>query len=401
MIEDVLVADPPADSVDAVRHRLRAFLDRHRPPTPCLVVDLPAVADRYRLLRRLFPAAVLHYAVKANPAPEVVGLLAALGASFDVAGVAEAELCLRAGAPADRLSYGNTVKKASDVVRAHALGVRVFTVDSEADLLNVAALAPGADVLCRVFAFPTAARSAFGRKFGCEPDLAAALLHRAHRLGLRARGVSFHVGTQQLDPRAWEHGIATAARIMATLAASGVHLTTLDLGGGLPAGYRDGAPPLADYATAIGESLDRHFGSAWPEVVLEPGRAVVADAGVLRTEVVLVSRKSYEDRHRWVYLDVGRHNGLTETEDEFITYALATARDGGPVGPVVLAGPTCDGDDVLYERNTYHLPLDLAPGDLVDVLATGAYTASCATVGFNGFPPLPTTHLGASGEPVR
>ncbi|CAM03603.1 ornithine decarboxylase [Saccharopolyspora erythraea NRRL 2338] len=400
MIDDLLAADPAAEPIEAVHRRLRGFLDRHRPPTPCLVVDLPTIAHRYRRLRGLFPRAVVHYAVKANPAPEVVSLLAGLGASFDVASPAEAELCLRAGAAPDRLSYGNTVKKASDVARVHGLGVRMFTVDSEPDLVNVSAEAPGADVLCRVFAEPPGASTPFGRKFGCEPELAESLLRRAGRLGLRPRGVSFHVGTQQLDPRAWEHGIATAARLMDRLADSGVRLTTLDLGGGFPAAYRDGAPPPSEYAAAIEEYLDRYFGAARPEVVLEPGRAVVADAGVLRSEVVLVSRKAYEHRHRWVYLDVGRHNGLTETEDEFITYALATPHDGGPTGPVVLAGPTCDGDDVLYERNTYHLPLDLHAGDHVDVLAAGAYTASCATVGFNGFPPLPTIHLGLDGEPV-
>lgn len=146
MIDDLLAADPAAEPIEAVHRRLRGFLDRHRPPTPCLVVDLPTIAHRYRRLRGLFPRAVVHYAVKANPAPEVVSLLAGLGASFDVASPAEAELCLRAGAAPDRLSYGNTVKKASDVARVHGLGVRMFTVDSEPDLVNVSAEAPGADV---------------------------------------------------------------------------------------------------------------------------------------------------------------------------------------------------------------------------------------------------------------
>ncbi|GAA1288505.1 type III PLP-dependent enzyme [Saccharothrix xinjiangensis] len=401
MIDDLATVDrTTAEPIEAVHRRLRGFLDRHRPPTPCLVVDLPAVGAGYRRLRELFPAADLYYAVKANPAHEVLRLLAGLGASFDVASPVEVELCLRAGAHPDRLSYGNTVKKRSDVARAHALGVRLFTVDSEPDLVNVAAAAPGADVLCRIFAEPPASSTPFGRKFGCDPELAGPLLRRAARLGLRPRGLSFHVGTQQLDPGAWEHGIATAARLAAELAASGIPLTALDLGGGFPAGYRDGAPPLAEYAAAIEASLDRHFGAARPALAIEPGRSVVADAGILRSEVVLVSRKAYHHAHRWVYLDVGRHNGLTETEDEFIAYDLLTAHDGGPTGPVVLAGPTCDGDDVLYERTTYHLPVDLAPGDHVDVLAAGAYTASCATVGFNGFAPLPTHHIGADGEPV-
>jgi len=164
----------------------------------------------------------------------------------------------------------------------------------------------------------------------------------------------------------------------------------LNLGGGLPATYTRPVPPLTVYGAAIRESLHRHLGPDHPPIAIEPGRSVVGDAGLIRTEVVLVSRKSYEDDRRWVYLDVGRYNGLAETEGEAITYRIVTPRDGGPVGPVVLAGPTCDGDDVLYQRNVYHLPLDLRAGDRLDILSAGAYTASYASVCFNGFGPLPT-----------
>jgi ornithine decarboxylase len=122
--------------------------------------------------------------------------------------------------------------------------------------------------------------------------------------------------------------------------------------------------------------------------MIEPGRYMVADAGVLRSEVVLVSRRSPEDEERWVYLDCGKFHGLAETMDEAIRYRLRTPHDGGPTGPVALAGPTCDSADVLYEKNAYHLPLALAEGDMVDILSTGAYTTTYSSVGFNGFPPL-------------
>jgi len=179
-----------------------------------------------------------------------------------------------------------------------------------------------------------------------------------------------------------------AARISARLG-----LPELNLGGGFPVRYRDEVPGPAEFAATIQARLRRHF-PALPRVVLEPGRAIVAEAGVLRSEVVLVSRKSTADAHRWVYLDVGRYGGLAETEGEAITYRLVTAHDDGPHGPVVLAGPTCDGDDVIYQHSDYELPLALSAGDHVDFLAAGAYTASYSSVAFNGFPPLATMCIG-------
>ncbi|HEV3356990.1 MAG TPA: type III PLP-dependent enzyme [Pseudonocardiaceae bacterium] len=367
---------------------IRAFLDQHRPTTPCLVIDLDVVARRFRELRAQWPDARICYAVKANPAPAVLRLLARLGAEFDVAGPAEIASCLAEGADPATLSYGNTIKKAADIAFAHARGVRRFTTDSHEDLRAIAAHAPGAEVFCRILVLPPGSATPFGRKFGCAPEMALEILREAPRLGLRAAGVAFHVGSQQTDPAAWTEGIAVAARISARLG-----LPELNLGGGFPVRYRDEVPGPAEFAATIQARLRRHF-PALPRVVLEPGRAIVAEAGVLRSEVVLVSRKSTADAHRWVYLDVGRYGGLAETEGEAITYRLVTAHDDGPHGPVVLAGPTCDGDDVIYQHSDYELPLALSAGDHVDFLAAGAYTASYSSVAFNGFPPLATMCIG-------
>ena len=128
------------------------------------------------------------------------------------------------------------------------------------------------------------------------------------------------------------------------------------------------------------------MGDVWP--VAEPGRGMVADAGVIAAEVLLVSRKSEDDLHRWVYLDIGKFSGLAETMDEAIRYQFWTPHDGEPTGACVLAGPSCDSADVLYEKQPVQLPLSLRAGDRVLIRNTGAYTTSYASVGFNGFPPL-------------
>ncbi|MBA8823136.1 ornithine decarboxylase [Saccharopolyspora lacisalsi] len=366
---------------------VRDFLDRQVPPTPCLVLDLAVVRSRYTGLRSMLPDARVCYAVKANPQPEVVAELVGLGASFDVASPGEIDLCLANGATPESISYGNTIKKPVDIARAHELGVRLFATDSAADLDNIAAAAPGASVFCRVLVDNEGSRTPFGRKFGCDPETAARLLERASRLGLDPYGASFHIGSQQHDPEAWEHGIVAAREVFDQV--TGVRPRMVNLGGGLPASYTQAAPPPRDYAERIEAALDRNFGSERPELLIEPGRHLVGDAGVLRSEVVLVTPETGGQR-RWVYLDVGRYNGLAETEGEAITYRLRTARDGDATGPVVLAGPTCDGDDVLYQDTSYELPVTLRGGDWVDLLSAGAYTASYSSVGFNGFAPLPT-----------
>lgn len=385
----------PTIGAPAAVDRIRRFVAEQEPPSPCLVIDLATVRARYQQLASALPGARLFYAVKANPAAEVVRELVAAGACFDVASLPEIELCIREGAAPQDISYGNTIKKRSDIAAAYALGVRLFTTDSIPDIEHVAEYAPGSSVFCRIMLADTGSLTPFGRKFGCAPEMAVAVLVRAAELGLRPAGVSFHVGSQQLDPQVWDRAIDEAARVAEKLAAGGISLPMLNIGGGLPGQYtRDpDAPPLADYAAAIRESVRSHFAVAGlpePALVVEPGRFLVADAGLLRAEVVLVSRKSDDDERRWVYLDVGRYNGLAETENEYIAYQLATPGVSGECGPVVLAGPTCDGDDVLYQRTLYRLPLALRAGDHVELLSTGAYTASYSSIAFNGFAPLPT-----------
>jgi ornithine decarboxylase len=375
---------------EGTQARISRFLERERPATPCLVIDLETVRERYAAISSALPQVGVFYAVKANPEPEVVALLAAEGCRFDVASPAEIDLCLTQGAPAEAISYSNPIKKSADIAYAYRRGVRLFVSDSEQDVRAVAEHAPGSSVLLRILVNTNSSLYPFGRKFGCDPEMATDLLRLADELGLRALGVAFHAGSQQLDPNGWDGAIGDAAVIAAKLRAEGIELSTVNIGGGLPSAYLEDPPPLAEYAAAITASVARYYGDHPPHVMIEPGRSVVAESGVIRSEVVLVSRKSYSDERRWVYLDIGRYGGLAETEGEAIAYPLRTSKDGGPVGPVVLAGPTCDADDVLYQNTCYELPLDLRAGDHVDLLGAGAYTASYSSVAFNGFAPLAT-----------
>jgi ornithine decarboxylase len=373
--------------------RIREFLRNRRDDGPCLVVDLDVVRDNYLAFAKALPDTKVFYAVKANPAPEVLALLATLGSSFDTASVAEIEMVLAAGCPPDRISYGNTIKKERDVARAHALGVRLFAVDCQAEVEKIARAAPGARVFCRILCDGSGAEWPLSRKFGCEPDMAADVLEHAHRLGLVAHGVSFHVGSQQRNTGAWDRALAAAAAIFRACDERGIALAMVNLGGGFPARYLKKVPTVKMYGRAIFEGLRKHFGNAIPETIIEPGRGMVGNAGCIEAEVVLVSRKSETDAVRWVYLDIGKFGGLAETIDESIRYPIRTPRDGDALAPCVLAGPTCDSVDVLYERDPYPLPVSLSIGDKVLIEGTGAYTATYSTVAFNGFPPLKTYHI--------
>jgi ornithine decarboxylase len=356
--------------------------------SPLLLIDLERVEAQYRDLRAALPEARILYAVKANPHPEILRRLAALGAGFDIASLGELERCRAAGAAIENLSYGNPMKKEGDIARAFAAGVGLFVVDSGMELDKITRAAPGARVFCRIAVSGAGAEWPLTHKFGCTVEMAVELLVEARRRGLVPAGLSFHVGSQQTEPEAWLHAIHRAGEVFRHAAKQGISLDFLNLGGGLPAHYRTSLPTLARYVEVMRAALRENFGKSWPRLLIEPGRYMVGDAGVLLTEVVLVAERPHERVPRWVYLDAGVWNGLDETMKERIHYPLHMAGPPRPVGPVVLAGPTCDSADVMYRHNI-ELPLDLAAGEKVIFLTAGAYTATCSCIDFNGFPPLP------------
>lgn len=355
--------------------------------TPFLVIDLARIGQKYDELRDTMPFASIYYAVKANPHEAVIRMLVERGSSFDIASVYELDHVLALGASPERLSFGNTIKKAKDIAYAYSRGVRLFATDSESDLRKLAENAPGSKVFFRILTDGRGADWPLSRKFGAHPDTIYKLILAARDMGLVPWGVSFHVGSQQRDIGQWDHAISTCRYLFDGAAANGIKLKMVNLGGGFPAKYISPTHDTSVYGAEITRFLRDDFGEDLPEVILEPGRYMAGDAGVLITEVVLISRKSEANQYSWVYLDAGKFGGLIETLDESIKYPIYTERTG-PAQECILAGPTCDSMDILYENEKYALPVALEEGDRLYFFTAGAYTQSYSSVGFNGFPPL-------------
>lgn len=370
-----------------VRSRLEAFAASMSFDRPTLVLDIDLVAERYEALAAGLGRADIHYAVKANPAPQIIERLVSLGCNFDCASRGEIELCLGLGARPHQISFGNTIKRARDIAFAHRAGITLFAADAPEELHKIAENAPGAQVYIRVLVMNSEADWPLSRKFGCDRGTALDLLDQALALGLEPVGLSFHVGSQTREARMWAGVLDSVADLWAEAQARGHGLSLLNIGGGFPAFYGEPVQAPTDYAAEVMAMVEARIPGV-PRIMAEPGRGLVAEAGVIACEVMLVARKSEMDTHRWVYLDIGKFSGLAETIDEAIRYQLLTPHDGGAEGPCILAGPSCDSADVLYEKRPVMLPSDLRAGDRVLIRNTGAYTSTYSSVGFNGFPPL-------------
>jgi ornithine decarboxylase len=190
----------------------------------------------------------------------------------------------------------------------------------------------------------------------------------------------------------WALALDAAHGLWTQAAEAGHSLRILNIGGGFPAFYGHPLPETEDYAAEVMRMVRNRFGTD-VHVMAEPGRGLVAEAGVIVAEVLLAARKDADDLVRWVFLDIGKFSGLAETIDEAIRYQFETRHGDAETGPCILAGPSCDSADVLYERRPVQLPLGLEAGDKIRILCTGAYTTSYSSVGFNGFPPLEAVFL--------
>lgn len=355
------------------------------PVTPYLRMDLGAVAAAYRRMAAALPDVAIHYAMKCNPAPEVLATLHGLGCRFEIASAPELDALRALGVRPEEVLFSNPVKPAAHVQRAYAAGTRRFAVDGVAELVKIAAVAPGSAVYARLAVADGSSDVPSEGKFGVDEDAAAALLLAARDLGLEPYGLAFHVGSQMLDPAPWARAIRASARVMRALATRGVRLRMLDIGGGFPAAYDAPVPPIEAFGRTIRAAL-AHL--PYPvEVVAEPGRGLVAEAGVMVATVIGVAERA---GRRWVHLDVGAFNGMMESLEtgNRLRYPVSDGRGERERVPVHLTGPTCDSQDTLL----YDVPLSagIAAGDEVRIGTAGAYTTSYAST-FNGFD-IPATH---------
>lgn len=359
--------------------------------TPFLILDVGCVEERYDELKSLLPQAHIYFAVKANPQDELLSALVTRGSNFDVASRYEIDQIIALGVDPSRISFGNTIKKERDIAYAYEKGIRLFTTDSESDVEKLARSAPGSRVMFRLLLDSSGAADwPLSRKFGAHPDVLFGLIQKAKELGLDPYGVSFHVGSQQRDIGQWDSAIALCRYLFDSLREVGIRLRAINLGGGFPAHYIQPTADTKDYAELIHRYITEDFGDDSLDIILEPGRSIAGDAGMIVTEVVLVSRKSETIDVRWVYLDIGKFSGLIETLGEAIKYPIIVEGKEGDmdISEVILAGPTCDSADILYEDFKYVLPNSLKEGDRINIFSTGAYTTSYSSVNFNGFPPL-------------
>lgn len=356
-------------------------------PTPCLILDLDIVQAEYEKLLKYIPYAKIYYAVKANPNNSVLELLRDMGSSFDVASVYELNQLLSLGIGPERMSFGNTIKKERDIAYFYEKGIRLYATDSFEDVDKLARAAPGSRVYFRIITEGLGADWPLSRKFGCHPEMVRNLILHAKDKGLEPYGISFHVGSQQRDIGQWSTALSNVSSLFSWAEDRGVRLKMINMGGGFPADYIDPSNPINFYAEDIWAFLKSNFGDSIPEIIIEPGRSMAGNCGVIVSEIVNIAKKSTRDLYHWVFLDVGKFGGLIETLDEAIKYPIYFEKTG-PTLDIILAGPTCDSMDIMYEKYPYEMPAGTKIGERVYIFTTGAYTQSYSSIYFNGFPPL-------------
>jgi ornithine decarboxylase len=366
-----------------------------------IVYDLAGIEAGQDTLVRELPGAAVRFAMKACPVDEVLACLAARVAGVDAARPGEIRQALAAGVPAGRVHYGNTVKSDAQIAEAHRLGIRDFATDSLEDTAAIARHAPGSRVFCRLATDGAGALWGLSHKYGCAPGEAVHVLEAAQAAGLVPSGLSVHVGSQQMTTEAWTAAFDRIGEALVELELRGIRLDHVNLGGGLPArGYLDKRgrplePPLDKIFAVMREGMQRLSALVGRRLdfKVEPGRYLVADHGAIRAHVARLSARGRGDGRgpHWLYLSCGKFNGLYEMDA--LQYRLVfPTRPGVRQVPAVVAGPTCDSDDAYSrEHAPVEVPADLASGDPVWVLSSGAYAISYLAQGFNGFAPLPYT----------
>ena len=360
------------------------WLNKNTSPSPKLVYDLEEVKKNFLIFTKLFKKIKPYYAVKANPNEKILELLRELDSNFDCASLNEVKKCINLNISPKKVSFGNTIKKKDEIKKAYKLGVNLFAFDCEEELLKIAEHAPNSNVYCRLQVSNGGAEWPLSKKFGCTSQELEHLLIKAKELLLNPIGLSFHVGSQQLSINTWIRAINTSSKVYKKFNEKYFKLDFLNIGGGMPVDYSNNKINMKYYGKSIVNEIKKKYGSAMPNnIVAEPGRFFVASAGILESEVVLI-KSSVKSDIRWLYLDVGRYSGLAETEGEAIKYRIEFCKEKKEKKiKYIIAGPSCDSHDILYQKKLYRLPRNLKIGDRLRIYAAGSYITSYQS-NFNG-----------------
>ena len=362
---------------DQQSRRLRELLRRHG--SPLFVIQRSALRRQLDRFRAALPRVEPFYAVKANPLPDVLKTMVAGKAGFDAASVPEIQVALAAGAKPDQIIFANTIKRPESIAAAAKAGVKLMTFDSEYELDKIAEAAPDARVVVRIKVPNVGSIVELSLKFGVDPSDAIGLLIKAHRLGLKPAGVSFHVGSQCTHIGNYIEALETAAIILHDARLKQLPLELLDIGGGFPIRHFDAEEDLFDtMAPMVAKEIDRLIDPNI-RVIAEPGRFLVGPAGIL---IMCVVGKAIRENKHWYYLDDGVYGSLSGLIFDHCKYQYKVAADGR-TQLSTLAGPTCDSLDIISRGE--ELP-ELEIGDMVYVENIGAYSHASATY-FNGLPP--------------
>ena len=360
------------------------FLETLPYETPFFLFSRKRIEHNFHEFQKYFPGAAIHYAMKANSEPDVLRLLLELGSGFEVASAYELDILKSISVPPERIIYGTSVKPARHIKEFFDYGVNRFAFDSFPELEKIAALAPGSRVYVRIRVDDTGSVYRFSEKFGAEKEDIVPLLQHAKELGLQPYGISFHVGSQATNLMAWTNAMENLHPIMEHLKKINVDIEILNLGGGYPCKYLSSTHEFGLEEIAQ-QTLKRYRRLPYqPQLILEPGRGMVADTGIVVTSIIeRVERRG----STWLFLDAGVYNALFESMayQGSIRYSLTSMRVAHDAGETAfaLAGPTGDSADVITREAV--LPADIGIGDKLIFHNTGAYNIMTA-VPFNGFP---------------
>ena len=367
-----------------VNPRILDYLNSHRDESPILVIDLAETRRSYHKLKEYFAELEIFFAMKANPHPEIIEALINEGSSIDAASIKEIETALKLGCTPEKISFGNIAKRSIDIKKAHEYKIDLYVFDCEEELEKIAKNAPGVKVYYRLHIRAENAILPLDKKFGNDKEMGKRLLMRARELGLRPIGVSFHVGSQQFDTNTWIDALEEIKEIFSDCAKQGLDLKFIDLGGGLPGTMVN--QPEIDISLMM-ETIKKKITEIKPidqlHVIIEPGRYLVADSGVLQAKVILKTKSHDYPDVNWLFLDCGRYHGLWEVTDDQMLLHVVCPDISGTNKRTIITGPTCDSFDTMYQEAEYYLPDDLSENDRIWFLNCGAYSYSIGT-DFNG-----------------